>query len=245
MRDQKIGYQFETAKVDGILYYDPRCCEGIRLGVGVTQMHLRFDDNPFFKEDHFHNIYVSLSAISGRLGDWVWAGDITARIDTNHIDFEDYLTWDLTFWGRYAYCKTLGLHVGFYAITGMKVDRVYPILGFDWKPKDCLSINAVFPCHINVMYDISPNFSTGPAIRFFEERMRVSKKEELPQAIWEYRNWGIEWALQFGYKCLLANLHVGATAGGKLKVSDKHHDNAHHFKFKAAPYIGGELSLGF
>jgi hypothetical protein len=207
---------------------------------------LRWKENPYFDQKNYETASVSLSGFSNRLPDWLWKADLTAFLDTDPGDLEKYLYWDILLWGRYDYCEDFGLHMGFYAITGMKIDRVYPIIGIDWRCWRKLNLNLVFPVDISALWEFNDCWNAGVALRFFESRHRVGKNENLPRALWDYRTSGMEFAVN--YNCtdyIHVNFHAGYTLGGKLKIADRGNDDPHHFKFKSSPYIGGELRFGY
>ncbi|MFQ5728930.1 MAG: hypothetical protein ACE5GN_01030 [Waddliaceae bacterium] len=246
LKHQHLNFHVGRARLGSILWYNSSCEEGVAMSLAYMKTHLEWKENPYFDQENYETVSLSLSGFSDRLPDWLWKADLTASLDTDPGDLEKYLCWDLLLWGRYDYCEDFGLHMGFYAITGMKIDRVYPILGIDWHCWRKLSLNLVFPLDISAMWEFNDNWVAGAALRFFESRHRVGNNENLTRALWDYRTTGAEFTVD--YNCtdyIHANFHIGYTLGGKLKIADRDNDDPHHFKFKSSPYIGGELRLGY
>lgn len=246
--DQDVRYAIGQVDIDVVCYYNPSCREGASLLIGYTNTYLNWDENPDFDKTHFNTLTLGLGGLTNRLSDWIWQGFVKWNIDTDNFDVDRYSTWDLLLWGRRAFCTChdLGFHIGFYAQTGMKIDRVYPVIGFDWYQTECWKINLIFPMDLSVMYLYNPNWSLGTAIRFFESRHRTGDNETKPRALFAYRNYGAEFTLD--YECgpyFLVNAHVGSTLGGRLKVSDRHYNNSKRLDLDPAVYFGGEISLRF
>lgn len=246
IKHQKIGWSEGEAEIDMVFYYDKCRNEGLVAGFSYNWAHLDWGQNPSFHQETFKTLTLSLSAFSERICGWLWKAQVNGNIDADHMNFNEYLDWDLLLWGRYNYCDELGFNVGFVAQTGMKIDHVYPILGIDWQYNDDWKINAVFPVNISAIYTIDCNWSIDIAARFFDSRYRTGDHAALEKALLHYRNWGAEVGLNYALKSwLTANVHVGHTFGGKLRISNQHNKHPHHFKFEGAGYAGGELQLHF
>jgi hypothetical protein len=245
-KGDKLNFNWGTAELASFVYFNECYKEGIAIGLNYTHSHLGWEENPRFDEENFSSAGVTINAFSGRLNDWMFKGFIKYMLDTNHPDFNHYSLWDIGAYGSYNYCEGLSLDFGFYAETGMKVDRVWPVIGFIWQYSDCISIHAVFPQDLNVIYQINNCWSAGVGIQFFRVRNRIGHAETLSRAIWLYENTGINGSITYEMSQLTYfSLHAGYTIGGRLKIADRHYDEKHHFKFKSAPYIGGELAVKF
>ncbi len=119
--------------------------------------------------------------------------------------------------GEYDYSKNIGVHVGFLGWTGLKIDKILPILGFDWTFCEKWTLNAVFPVNVSLVYAYNDKLSFAAAGRFFWNRHRIEKHALLSEGIWEYRNSGAELAVNYALKNFAAlNLHAGYTFGGML-----------------------------
>ncbi len=226
-------------------YYNPCYKEGLAATVGYTYTLMDWKHNPFFHQKHFHTATVGLSAFSHRLCDWLWRSQVAINMDTDHFNFH-YTTYDLLLWGKYEYCEDIGLHVGLLAFTGLRIDRVYPIIGFDWKYSCHWKFNLVFPIDISAVYTINDCWSVSLTGRPFYSRNRAAKHSRLSNAVFEYENAGAEFAVNYQLSDWLhANVHVGEAFGGKLKVANQHDHHPHHFRFNSAGYIGGEVDISF
>jgi hypothetical protein len=128
----------------------------------------------------------------------------------------------------------------------MKIDKIYPVIGFDWWQTKNMKVNLVFPVEMSVVYYETPNFSYGPAIRFFECRHRTGENEPVPMSVFYYRTYGGE--IFANYECgdtFYLNVHAGYSFGGTVRIADKHNGNSRNLDLDSAPYIGGELSYRF
>lgn len=241
--------KFATAQIDLSLvyYYNPCHCEGASIGLGYTRTRLDWKCNPFFTQNDYDMISVNLAGVSQRFKNWTWKGQVTINFDNiEHWNLEDYMTYDLLFWGRYAYRPNLGVHLGFLVLAGMKIDRVYPIVGFDWTYSDRWKLSLVFPMDISLTYTINRSWSVLLAGRFFNQRHRVKKDQFFSQGVWFYTSSGAELAVKYRPSCrVTANLHAGLNFGGHLKVANRHYREGHRLRFGEAPYAGAEVDINF
>ncbi|CCB86782.1 MULTISPECIES: hypothetical protein [Parachlamydia] len=243
---QKLRFQQGETSLNAVVYYNRACEEGLALGVGYTYNKIAWDQNPFFDQQNFNAYNVLITGFTKRLCDWDWKAQILYALDIDHPDFDDYSTWDLLLWGRYTYSCLAGIHLGFYAQTGMEADRVVPVLGFDWQFSRDWKLNAVFPVKMSLVYTFDPHWCTLVAARFFSARCRVGSNEPLGKGIIEYRNVGVEWAIRYEWDpYITADAHIGYSSGGKLKISNRNHNHATHLKFDSAPYVGAMLNFNF
>lgn len=250
-RGQKLHYALASVDADYAFYYNRRYEEGAILSAIWSHVHIGWHDNPFFRQENFDTASLVLDAFSGRCANWFWMVRAGINVSTETWDFSHYATYDFLLWGRYSFVdrETLAFHIGFLAQTGMKVDRVYPIVGIDWRATENVKVNLVFPVNLSALYTFSHYWTVGAAGRFFNTRNRVDSGDRppfLPQAIVEYRTGGLEALVNFDNKdWLYANVHAGYSMGGKMKISNRHHRHGRWFKLGCAPYVGGELAIKF
>lgn len=240
-------FKFAEFDIDGtyIFAYDECNKEGLTATVGYSRYHLDWNNNPYFDESDFNMISVGLGFFSHRLWNWDWKGSVKMNFDPDHLNFQNYVTWDLLLWGRYQIIDNWGFHAGVLALTGMKIDRIYPIIGLDWTINDRWKINAIFPVNFSVIYTLDCNWSFALASRLWDVRQRVGKSEPESRGLWEYRNVGIELAANYNVSGWNFNVHGGYTTGGRLKISDSHRHHSHRMNFNATPYVGGEVAVNF
>lgn len=128
----------------------------------------------------------------------------------------------------------------------MRIDNVYPILGFDWKPNDKWEVNAVFPVNMAIVYNWTDNFAFALAGRLWNSRFRLGEDEPIPDGLLKYTNSGIELQGRYQYcSWISAQIRAGYSFGGQLKVANRKYQDKMHFDFEGAPYLGGELLLEF
>jgi hypothetical protein len=241
-----ISFNYQEAEFDAVVYYNDCYKEAIKLGLAYERTWLHWNDNPFFQRKKYDTVSLSSTYITHRLADWRWILQGTINIDADKWQFSDYTDYDILLWGRYDYCQNLGMHFGMYAETGMKLDRVWPVLGFDWKFRENWQLNAIFPLNVSLIYTCNEAWSIALAGRVFNERQRAGKKGGFSEAVWRYQNTGAEVAINNNWcTWLTSNFHAGYTFGGKLKVANRHTHHSHRFKFKSAPYFGGEFVANF
>lgn len=244
--DEKINFGNYTGTAGMAFCYFPQAREAYAAAVAYTYTNICWKQNPFFHQCDFQKATVALRLFSNRFSDWIWKGQFAINFDTKHKDYNHYMNYDLTLWGRYDYCEDMGLHLGIIVQTGMKIDRVYPIIGFDWDINDQWALNLAFPVNISLQYKYNCNWTGAAAMRFFDVRYRAGEDEPLPMALVAYRNTGFELAILYASDpSIEANIHVGTTVGGMLRISDKNNDHPQHFKMDPAAYVGGQLIWSF
>lgn len=242
------GYDvhYATAEVEAgmVVYYCPAYTEGIRVAAGYTPTHLRWSECPWFDQDRFNTIPVTVSAFSKRLDDWFWRTQLSINLDADHWKSE-YISYDILLWGRYSYRDDVGIHLGFFAQTGLRMDRVYPVIGFDWTISPKWKLNLVYPVDIALEYSMTKTWKLALAGRFFNSRFRVSPEESTPRALVRYTNFGAEFALRYENNIMSANIHVGTTLAGKFRQANPGNHHAHTFNLDSAAYAGGEIDVKF
>lgn len=242
------GYDvhYATAEVEAgmIVYYCPAYTEGIRVAVGYTPTHLKWSECPWFEQERFNTIPVTISGFTKRLDDWFWRAQLSINLDADQWKSE-YISYDILLWGRYSYCKNVGIHLGFWAETGLQMDRVYPVIGFDWRISPKWKLSLVYPVDIALEYSLTKTWKLALAGRFFDSRFRVSPEECTPRSLVRYTNFGAEFAIRYDNDYLSANIHVGTTFEGKFRQANRHNHHAHTFDLDSAAYAGGEIDLKF
>lgn len=242
----KIQYGHAEGEFDAVIYYNDCHQEGISVGVGYEYSNLKWNQNCFFCKRDYNTAFLSTVFFTNRLPSWEWLFSANVNIDANNWEFNTYTSYDLLLWGRYEYNCHIGLHVGVYVETGMKLNLVLPVIGFDWKISDTLYLSAVYPLNISLNYTLNPRWTTAVAIRFFNDRHRAGECGLFYKALWRYCNTGLEAAINYNL-CdrLTANLHVGYATGGRLRISNRHNHEAHHIRFNGCGYAGGAITLNF
>lgn len=239
---------FAEAEAEGgmIVYHCPAYSEGARLALGYTATYLKWSENPWFDQDHFNTLSLSLTGFSKRLDRWFWRTQLTVNFDANEWS-SAYTSYDILLWGRYEYRHDIGIHVGFLAQTGLRLDRVYPIIGFDWQISRACKLNLVYPVNVSLVYTLTPHWTLALAGRNFNSRFRVRHDEIFSQALVRYTNTGAEFAIRYENQDqnISANIHAGTTLGGKYRVANRNNHHAHNYKLKSAGYVGGEMDVSF
>lgn len=249
----KHGFKHQHLKYSDVgvdaacgFYYNPEYKEGAFAELGYNLQTLDWHHNIFFRKKHFQIVSLSVGGVSERVKDWKWQAQATINVNVQHFNISEYANYDMILWGRYAYCEDIGVHIGLYAETGMKIDRVYPVIGFDWEINDKWKLNCVFPFNISLVYTFRKCWTAFLAYRSFELRQRLGKHEPLYKGLVIYRNNGAE--IGVSQECtswMTANIHAGVALGGQFKVADQHYHHRKHFDLDRACYFGGEFNARF
>lgn len=243
---KKIGYWYAGVDVDTVVYYNPLCGEGLSVTLDFWRDKIVWNNNRYFSHCQFNNVSVAANFFSKRVPDWLWRGQIAINTEVDYGDFWRYTFYDILLWGRFTYNPCIGLHVGFLAQTGQRIDHVYPIVGLDWTFSDKWKIKAVFPMEMAIEYSLNAKWSLALANKFFEVRHRLQKDDRLHRGLVEYRCNGTEIGINYNKEeSLNANVHVGYSTGGHFKLSNHRHHRVHRLKFGASPYVGGEVAVKF
>ncbi len=244
---KNVTFGTAIAELNFVFYYKEEYKEGAAIGLSYIQTYLDYRDNPFFNQKNYETVRLLFSTFTSRLCNWEWQAQVGIYFDDlPYWTFNDYMYYDITAWGRYAYSQCVGLHIGFLAQTGMKVDRVYPIVGFDWQINDRWKINAVYPVNISAVYTINTAWNVEVAARFLDQRHRTKRDEPLPEAIWHYQTAGTEFGVNYNPNSSFSlNLHGGYSMGGHLKIANRNYHRRERIRIEGAPYGGGEVIFNF
>lgn len=245
-----IHYSNTYVEADYMWWVNPKCHEASSFLASFTHENIHWKQNPYFSQQRFNTLSLGIGASTRRFEDWCFEGMFKWNIDTNNFYFNQYSTFDLMLYGRRnfnCFCiENIGFNIGFYAQTGMKMDRLYPILGFDWNYPEKWKFHLIFPIDMSVTYQMSKKWSVDLAIRSYESRHRVGRDEPIPLAVLAYRNHGIEAGINYyPLKCIEAGIHAGYMFGGTYKIANHNNRHPHHFDFEGAPYAGAEFFAKF
>lgn len=246
-KKDEVQFRNIEAELGLVFHYNPAYVEGLNASVGYASTQMKWIENPWFDQSRFNIFSLSIGAFSHRIHKWVWKGQVTFNIDQRECaaGFR-YAFYDLLFWGRYEYSKNVGIHIGLIAETGMRTDRVYPILGADWQIARKWKLNLVIPVNVSLEYAMTKKWSVLLAARSFNFRGRLARDEASGKSILRYENIGGELAVKFNTeKGLSFNLHGGSTLGGKFRFSDQSNHHPKTFKLDSSLYGGFEITSTF
>lgn len=240
-------FQFAIANAElaMIFYYNALYEEAANISLGYTETYFGWHENPWFEQTHFHTLSLTLGGITKRVNRWLWRGQLQVNYDGWDELSAEYFNYDIIFWGRYTCCSNVGIHMGFFVETGMRMDRIYPIIGFDWQINSRWKLNAVFPFDMALEYLINKYWTVALAGRTFSSRHRINPDDCHPKYVTRYSNGGIEAMIKYTRAGVSANLHAGVTLGGDLKIANSHNHKPHHYHLDSAGYIGGEVDVRF
>lgn len=243
-KGDKVRFAEARAETGMIFYYNSVYEEGVGGSIAFEPTFLKWDQNPWFEQDHFNLLSVNLSGFTKRADRWFWRGQLTVNADVEEWSGQ-YTSYDILLWGRYDYSEDFGIHFGFWAETGLNMDRIYPIAGIDWKISPDLSLNLVYPVNVSLNYMLNPVWSISLAGRFFNPRFRIHQDQTFAKSLIRYTNIGAEFAIRYENENTSANIHAGTTLAGKFRVANRHNRHAKSYNLESALYAGAEIEVKF
>lgn len=245
-KGEKFEFCTGEAELGMAVYYDEDHEEAISLALDYSGTLIDWEDNPWFDQKHFNIVTLSVAGTSERIHNWLWRGQVNFNMDANEFGAGcSYSTYDILLWGRYKYCRNIGINVGIIVETGMRTDRVYPILGVDWKISNKWQLNLVFPVNVSLEYSITKAWILALEARSFSFRDRVGRHEANARSVLRYQNIGAELAIKYSKNGISFNVHGGSTLGGKLRIADSHNHHPRTYHFDPSAYAGAELTYRF
>lgn len=212
---------------------------GYSFGAGYQNTHFSTKKHFSFHDKHFHNLLLDMGAFTRHIDRWNWSSNLELQVNTEHFSLSRYTLFTGLLTGQYQWHKKRNLYAGITFTTGMRYTKVLPVIGFDYRPTKKLTFNAVFPINISAVYTLTDDWTVDIGLRFFLSRQRFGRIDHPKRGFITYRNTGIEGGIN--YKCndrITVNLFAGEAFGGRLRVSNHHDHNRHHYRQKPAPYIG-------
>jgi hypothetical protein len=240
--------RFAVAEIEGALvfYYDPVYTEGANVALTYEVTRIQWDENLYIDQSLFHTVSLSFGFFTKRIDNWLWRAQIAANADSPGKNFTgEYINYDALVWGRYEFNKCIGVHAGFLLQTGMRMDKGWPIFGFDWQINPKWKLNLVYPVNISLDYDYSKNWTLGLAARLFNSRHRVKRDECNGRSLVRYENTGAEFYVKYEAHNVEYNVHAGTTLGGRYRIASPSNNHPRTVKLCGAPYVGAEANVKF
>lgn len=226
------------------LYCDDEIEEMAFATLNYQATKIAWEHNPWFAQQRFDTFSLSLAGFSKRYSKWELRGQFDLNIESKQWQW-DYTFYNLLGWGRYEYSPCVGVHIGAIIQAGINMNRIYPIIGMDWRFADQWKFAFVFPLDMSLTYSYNEYLSVILAGRVFDSRHKVSKHDSHHGGTVRYRNLGTELAIKYENCYLIANIHAGYTFEGQLRIADRNDNHAHHYNLKSAPYAGAEIVVKF
>lgn len=244
MDEQRLRYSQGKFEASYHHYIDDKTAIVPTVGYRVDKM--QWKENPFFDTETFRSFKVGIGGFSRAVEGWLWQGGLQVSMDTEEWSLSHYAQYQLGVAGRYGYSSKLGIHIGFLGKTGLHKDQVLPVLGVDYAWSNQWKLSLIFPRDVSLIYTFNDSWTAGVRGRVFRSRHRVGEDEALSKAIFEYRNVGAEASLRYKRpQRFSAQLFVGATAGGDLKIMNQKGRNPTFRSLKTMGYGGADLTLSF
>lgn len=243
VRHQKMRFGEGEASIAYI--FPVNRCHTFSVSLGYQNTLVDWDENPQFSQEFFHDGFLSIGAKTTSIPCWDFQAEAAFYVDLELWERRSFLFY-LTGWGRYRFNHYTGINVGFISRSGIRQERVWPILGFDIQWSEAWKVNLVYPINLSIAYQVTPRWSSYVGARIVNTRHRLDHSEPNPNGIFQYRNWGCEVGVNYGCDPIYQiNVHLGYFTHGDLKVSDFHDHNAIHYKLDPTPYLGGAAFVRF
>lgn len=244
-KEDEVQFAEADVELGMVVYYCPAYEEGLRLAVSYTATYLRWAENPWFDQDHYNTVSLKIGGFSKRIDQWFWRAGVMINMDADEWSAY-YTSYDILLWGRYEYCKNVGIHIGFWAETGLRLDRIWPIIGADWQISPKWKLNLVYPFNVAIEYALTKKWALALAGRNFDSRHRVHDGDGYStKRLVRYENIGAEFMIKYDALGISANIHAGTTMGGKYRIANCHNHHPYNYKLKPAGYVGGEVDVKF
>lgn len=241
--------RYSEGEVMGIYKHRLKNQRTLNLGVGYMGTQFHFSHHPkksSFKQEHFDNALFRVGASTTEIHRWKWKADLEMQMNAQHFSLSRYTLFTGILRGRYKYHDKRHLHVGVYAISGMRYTRVLPILGIDYTISEKWQLDAVFPTKMALVYSITPQWKVDAAIRYFLSRQRLGEHEHFHRGLVAYRNWGAEFGLNYAFsERIRFNAHIGESFDGRMRISHRNGHHRHHLVLDPAMYFGFTATLIF
>ena len=156
---------------------------------------------------------------------WNWSGILSLQPDIHWFDLLRTTRYIASIHGRYQKSKDLGVHVGAYLETGMRITILQPIIGVDYTYGQWI-YQAVFPIKGGVSYTgFNHHILSLMARSMYVGAKSHSAFSHKPVTL-QYRSTGIEfrWDL-LPSQCWKSWISLGQTITGTLRKGNK---NFHH-----------------
>ena len=238
---QRLGYA-ETDVRAGYVF--PCGCAMYSVAAGYQKTWITLENLSLFDRSNFQNAYATLGARIFE-GDWTYQGEFQFNADLDLGGERCYLYF-YGGWATYAYLPCLSLSAGFIGRSGLRQDKFWPVLGFEWNINQQWEIHAVYPVNISFVYRPIKPLALSLTTRFINSRHRLKEEDIIPSGILEYRNAGEEIGITYTVGPFLSiNAHAGYMFKGDLQVSDSMGFVLTDLKSDGSFYTGGSVLIRF
>lgn len=234
------------AEVRPVIYADLENYIFMSVLLGYSNTLLKWKNPVAFTESNFKIGHIGFALLAAGFENWTFTALTQGNFNVNRNPKDQYTSFDIFFDARFAFCEHWGLHGGLYAETGMKLDRVLPVFGFDWAISPTWQLDLVFPYDMALVWKYSPCISLFLREHFFSFRSRLGNDPLTPKGLVRYQTGGTELGFIYGNGTRLSfDAHIGYSSEGLLRVSNRQNHDVHYYDFSGAPYAGGKASVNF
>ncbi len=245
------GSDLHYAEGGGAIFINAYPAEkhALSFELGYSYMRLKWDKNPAFNQDDFNDAIFSIGYITTAIERWRWVVNLGIHANIDHFNIGRNAFYTGTIWGRLAYSRALGVHIGFVGQSGVKSTYLFPILGVDWAFAQKWKANLIFPLDFSLHYYFSTHWSTALSYTSFggwyRSFHRVGSHEPLSDSMVSVHAGGIDLGINFSSTTLSASLVCGGNFGGWFLIRNSHGAKPVYFHFDAAPYAAIKAALEF
>jgi len=222
----------------------------VTFEVGDNYINVDWNDNPRFRQNHYHTALASMAFVSTAKENWRWIFNPGATVDATTFNFGNTAVYYGLLWGRYAYSHTIGFHIGGFGYYGIKNGYALPVLGIDWNFLPDWRLNIIFPLDASLEYQINPNWVALIAVDGFNSPYRFPRRAHkgingFENGIFELFSTGVEGAINYLYNRLKIEAGIGWNFGGWILIKDSENHHGKYYHFNEAPYAQINLGITF
>lgn len=223
----------------------------IAYQVGYYYERLHLDNNPFYTGSNYQNGVASIAWITNSVKDWTWILSFANSVDATTWNWGQTGVYYGYMWGRYAFHKSVGVHIGWYGYVGVKNDYVLPILGFDYRIAKRLQLNVIFPVDLSLTYYATDHFSLAAKYTYFGRPYRMPRR--IHGGIGTYKNGIIEnfanaAELDLTYKTskyFTLTATSGWNFGGWVLIRDSDNKHGKYLDYDGSVFLRAALNATF
>ncbi|MBF5060142.1 DUF6268 family outer membrane beta-barrel protein [Candidatus Neptunochlamydia vexilliferae] len=216
---------------------------------GYGHMRLDWDKNPAFNQKNFNDAVFSIAYITTTIPDWRWVVNLGVQANLDRFNMGNNAFYRGTVWGRLAYSRPIGLHIGVVGQSGVKSTYLFPILGFDWSFHEKWQLRAIFPLDFSLNYYFAKHWSAALSYSnfggWYRSFHRVSKRAADPNSMVSVHATGLDLGINLNTRYVYVGVFGGVNFGGWILLRNRHGAKPRYFHYDPAGYVGAKAALKF
>lgn len=219
--------------------------------VGYNHFNLKWDENPHFKNNDYHQLKTTLALISDVNDKLRFVSAAGTVVDATTFNFSNAGLMYSALWCEYAFLPNYKFHWGGFGYFGIKEAIALPIIGIEGQPFKKLRFKFVYPLEGTITYSIGNGWSIVGSASYFGDFYQMPIRAH--RGIGDFKNGiftihadGMDLNLVYSYKgAIIGVIGAGRHSGGWMHIRDENDQNGVKYKFKGAPYGQARLYLTF